>query len=549
MNAALRPYTTSGIALVGAVAIAVSPVLVAPPPLPDIQVANPAIELTQIQNPIEVWALVLETAVENLGALAGDVLADPAPVLTQVIINQLTNAGILAEQAVAIAGAVLNTLGNLPDTFEAALGALLEGNVVEAVGILTATLIPLGLAAIAAVGEVGEIISRTVQNFANAVAVLTSGDTILSLALGFAGPVLSPLNALTETVQRVVTAIGALDVEELLDAVINAPAVLTDAVLNGHGTLFGIITLPGLLTPGPGTALNPAGPIGALLDLRRAIADAITPAPAPLTLAATQQADLPDPVVVIGNVIGDAIRLGEGFVGSGLRFGTGVVGLPVSLIATGVALIEGDREQLAFLAGQFIDAPLWVADPTIFALRDVLPEPLGGASGLVMQFRNTVLIPNRDNLRNFVQGVILGPQEAEAETTLSDLGPSNGAATLARVTSPEANQLPSGKRLVAVKTPPAEVAQEDGAVDTQDPVDTPVVETKDGNKVSPQSGRSLGSQRGDGPVGKAVEKSVDNLRKLGKKLTGADRDSSPKASSKAGDGKSGSDNDGGNDNE
>lgn len=558
MNAALRPYATTGIAIVGAAVIAVSPVLVTPQSLPDVQVANPAVELTQITNPIELWAQVLGESIANLGDLTDRVLDDPAPILTQIIANQLANAGILADAAQNAATTIVNALGELPANIATALGQLADGNIVGAVSTLTNALLPIGLAIIGPVFAVGTVINNMVQNFANVVETLTDPGVTLPVILGFAGPVLSVLDSLTNTTQAIVTAIGTADLEGLADALINAPARLTDALLNGSGTLLGFLPLPGLLTPGDDPAMPLAGPIGALLNLRDAIAEAITPA-APLaavettevaeTAAAPQQVAAISPTGVIVDAIEAVLRISGGLIESGVRFGSGVIGLPAGLIAAGVALITGDREELASIVGDFIDAPLWVADPTIFALRDVLPGPFGGADGLVMQFRNEVLIPNRDNLREFVQGVILGPEaDAADDEALVESGGTldakvsandaegtevddvQGGTLTTTVESPDANALPSGGgTLVEVKTPVVDEPEDnaDGAVVLTD--------TKDGNKATPKSQNSSGSQRPNGPIAKVVEKSVDRLGKLAKKLTGADRKDSPKGNAGAGD--------------
>ena len=64
MTAAVRPFVTAGVALVGASVIAVTPI--APPP-PDIRVANPAMRLTAAEVPGVIAAIANIPAYEIAG--------------------------------------------------------------------------------------------------------------------------------------------------------------------------------------------------------------------------------------------------------------------------------------------------------------------------------------------------------------------------------------------------------------------------------------------------------------------------------------------------
>ena len=86
MHAAIRPYATGGIALVGASVIAVSPIA---PPLPDIHLPNPAhvaasVELAAATS----YAQVFQEAVANAQALLTTFMANPTPILSQIAKNQ-----------------------------------------------------------------------------------------------------------------------------------------------------------------------------------------------------------------------------------------------------------------------------------------------------------------------------------------------------------------------------------------------------------------------------------------------------------------------------
>ncbi|BBX90737.1 outer membrane porin GjpA [Mycolicibacterium boenickei] len=116
MHAALRPYATAGIALVGASVIAVTPVI-APPAPPDIQVPRIAaaeVGLTAATDVLSRWVEVFNTASGNATKLADFSFEAPATALQQVIVNQ-----------VGYMGDVLNDPANIGSVFER-IGANLQ---------------------------------------------------------------------------------------------------------------------------------------------------------------------------------------------------------------------------------------------------------------------------------------------------------------------------------------------------------------------------------------------------------------------------------------
>jgi hypothetical protein len=76
-----------------------------------------------------------------------------------------------------------------------------------------------------------------------------------------------------------------------------------------------------------------------------------------------------------------AATVGAGLLASGERFVTNAVGGPLGLVAIAQAVSNGSEEQLYIAIRQYIDAPLYAADPTIDALAEALPRPLGGTDG------------------------------------------------------------------------------------------------------------------------------------------------------------------------
>jgi hypothetical protein len=72
--------------------------------------------------------------------------------------------------------------------------------------------------------------------------------------------------------------------------------------------------------------------------------------------------------------------LANGVTASVERTVEGAVLAPVGLVTIAQAMADGDAAELYTAIRQYIDAPLWAADPTITALEKALPESLGGAT-------------------------------------------------------------------------------------------------------------------------------------------------------------------------
>jgi hypothetical protein len=281
MQVASSPRLNAGIAVVGASVIAVCPLA---PQMPDVHlpsVRSAAVELaalaSPVVNPIDQWTQVVQAAITNLGALGQQLAADPDPILQQILANQSANAAIL-DKAGAAAGTALTTAAQaLPAALQAAATSLAAGDVTAAVAALTAPVLPLALGLIDA-GFTGadawKAVTNTVENFANVVAAVP--QLPLSALLAVASPLISDINASTAIGQAVVDAGQAGDLEGVFTALVNAPATLTGATLNGYGTLPGIGTPVGGLLSGVGEIAGLTdGTIAGLLALRDTVAKAL----------------------------------------------------------------------------------------------------------------------------------------------------------------------------------------------------------------------------------------------------------------------------------
>ena len=175
----------------------------------------------------------------------------------------------------------------LPATLQTAAGQLEAGNVTGAAQTVGTALLPLVLGLVDGFNQGFAVVSNTAQNMANVVAAVPS--LVLPALLAISGPIFSTVNADATTGQELVDAVGAGDIEGVANTLINSPAALTGALLNGFGNGPLGLPSPGLLSPtGPLGALS-AGTISGLLSLRDTIAAALDPLPTPASATATLQ--------------------------------------------------------------------------------------------------------------------------------------------------------------------------------------------------------------------------------------------------------------------
>lgn len=92
---------------------------------------------------------------------------------------------------------------------------------------------------------------------------------------------------------------------------------------------------------------------------------------------------------------------------SAQRLVQSLAGAPLGLIPAAQAIAGGNNAALYAVLKEYVDGGLYVADPAIYALDDVLPEPIGGdpdniqeqrGESLITQFRADQLIKARDDV-------------------------------------------------------------------------------------------------------------------------------------------------------
>jgi hypothetical protein len=295
MNAAVRPYATAGVALLGASVIAISPLA---PPMPDVQalqrsVSSVGVELSAAVDPIENWVQVFKTTAANLGAIGQQIVDSPAPILTQMVANQIASLKSLQTAFSQNAATVKLIFEGAPAALDTARGQLQSGNIVGAVDTINNSIvIPLALAAVQAVSDSTVPLVNTVNNFAKAFATLP--NAVFQALIPMTFPLVSTINVLVQTTQDVYDGVVASDPGAVVNSLVNLPANLVNGVLNGSGTVLGFLPTPGLLTPySPDFGFLGSGPIASLIQLRDVIAQAITPTPPPTTAATSAAATVP----------------------------------------------------------------------------------------------------------------------------------------------------------------------------------------------------------------------------------------------------------------
>ncbi|MGV0738893.1 hypothetical protein ABQF35_20110 [Mycobacterium syngnathidarum] len=278
MQVAGHPYLAAGVALVGASAIAISPVA---PPMPDITVpavSSAEVSLSAATDPIQAYMQLFTNTVTNVSTLIGDELADPAPILRQVIDNQIATAvslgSALQDSAVALGNALdPSNPYSIPSLLQSALSDLLSGDINGAVAnAWSAFLTPVVGVGLPLLEPITAAIRQPIQNVLNVV------DTQLAVVM----PLLGALNVAYRTLtvagnvgQEIIDSATAGDPLGVVNTMLTSPAVITDAFLNGDELGGGVF--------GPNLGL-----LGTLRQAREMIAAAISP---PATEAAGSATD------------------------------------------------------------------------------------------------------------------------------------------------------------------------------------------------------------------------------------------------------------------
>lgn len=275
MHVAARPYLAAGVALVGASALALSPIA----PIPDVQLpemhaSSAAVELSALTNPLELWGQVITTASQNVGSQFQTWLEDPAPILRQIIANQLYSANVLITTMQGLGDAYASALSpnnpfGAPATIQQAFGQIAAGQVEAGILTLSSLGLVLGLPLINASFPIAGVLAQPFTNLGKLVNIIPSVLPAV-LLYGVIGPMNSSLVATGHVIDSLGSALRTGDLAGFVNAMVNAPATVTGAFLNGF--VSGGFDQGGFLGNSGGAAFSA---VGAILGAIKTIANAI----------------------------------------------------------------------------------------------------------------------------------------------------------------------------------------------------------------------------------------------------------------------------------
>lgn len=180
MHAGVRPYLSAGIALVGAGVIATAPVN--PPP----QIHSGGVQLAAaVENPAEVFAPVFEFSQEVIAGLIAAELSDPAPILNQLLMNQIATVNVAGGIVVDGIKTAVDVVSGLPAGLSAAADAIAHGDPSQAsIEILNAVGTPIIQYVIQSVPSVEYLLQRPLAVAQALVPVVVESAISIPIYLG-----------------------------------------------------------------------------------------------------------------------------------------------------------------------------------------------------------------------------------------------------------------------------------------------------------------------------------------------------------------------------
>ncbi|MGV0811716.1 hypothetical protein ABQF34_07105 [Mycolicibacterium boenickei] len=125
MQRALRPYAAAGVALATASVIAGAPAMT-----PPTQIQSHAVQITALDDPIEVFAPVFDQASALVQLMVANETANPAPLLNAIIARASADGKTLGEIGNGLATAASQVATNLPPALQAAAARYAAGDLV-----------------------------------------------------------------------------------------------------------------------------------------------------------------------------------------------------------------------------------------------------------------------------------------------------------------------------------------------------------------------------------------------------------------------------------
>ncbi|MGV0992620.1 MAG: hypothetical protein ACOYB7_10225 [Mycobacterium sp.] len=348
MQVSARSFLTAGVATIGAVAMALSPVqpITTPGTLSPVVTKGLAVNLAAGIDPITPIINTVTATLTNTATLLSNWIANPFPILATVAnnwvsyFNELPDIGAIVSQIFANVGNALaapfspGTISPGPATpFIQPPAGLANGDNISAVPFTTLLSQKAIYSVLTTTGLLSDQILTSLQPVLNVLQTPAAG-----VLLGFVGPVIAPFIALGDGIGGAVAALQTSDFITAINDLINIPTNMINAALNGTTlNLSRAIGLPpevtslglalgGLLTTytSPAGVLNPGTQVGGVgFD--------------ELTVTAT----FPNPIAGQPDIVISDPGIGIGLVGSlvGLtRFIAGAIDVTPTPVTAGAKL-------------------------------------------------------------------------------------------------------------------------------------------------------------------------------------------------------------------
>jgi hypothetical protein len=261
MEHSLRPYVTAGVVLAGASLIAAAPIGPAA-----VEIQTRAVQLTAIEGlaadvvsaaaapqefPVSTLADVFTNAFANLESLGSEFTSNPTPIITALMENQLIYSNDLATAAETAGTNLVNALQDFPTVISNAMSDLASGDFFDAQASITQFLTQAPLSVLRPLDngffEVAQSMSNNLENLFSTPNYYATADSLSDGSLSSSVPqwfselvqaqLLAPHAAelaFAGVGQDIVTAIQDGDSTAAFNDVVNAPATILDAYLNGY---------------------------------------------------------------------------------------------------------------------------------------------------------------------------------------------------------------------------------------------------------------------------------------------------------------------------
>ncbi|WKG02102.1 hypothetical protein [Mycolicibacterium sp. HK-90] len=283
MQRALRPYAAAGVALATASVIAAAPAI-----SPPTQIQSHAVQMTALDNPIEVFTPVFDQANALVQLMITNETANPAPLLNAIIARANADGKTLGEIGGGLAAAATAVATNLPPALEKAVERYAAGDLVGGYDAVVPAFIGPFLGLFNQVVKLQNMLSAdagVMQALVRPLVYQVAWSFVTVPALGFANIARTSLVA----IQAVGTAIASGNPEAAANAVQHGLANISSAMVTTAGSVYTSVQAARTRLAAPFRAGLPTAAATAESNATMAAAEVeSTPAPA---LSAAPEAD------------------------------------------------------------------------------------------------------------------------------------------------------------------------------------------------------------------------------------------------------------------